>query len=56
MDPGTVTLGDNIAFQGLQFTVDGYTIAGGEGFELDPTGIALITTDAGVGAIDFRAD
>lgn len=49
--PGTVILGDNIAFQGLQFTVDGYTIAGGVGFELDPTGIALITTDAGVGAM-----
>ena len=48
---GTVTLGDNFAFQGIQFTIDGYTIVGAGGFTLVPTGTAVITTDGGVGAI-----
>ena len=46
--PGTVTLGDDIQFQGMQFTADGYTISGV--FALQPTGTAMITTDPGVTA------
>ena len=37
---GTVTLGDNISFSGLQFTTDGYVIAGAGGFKLSPVGTA----------------
>ena len=40
---GTVTLGDNIVFQGMQFTADGYTIAGAGAFELEPLGTAMIS-------------
>ncbi len=47
---GTVTLGDNIAFHGIQFTIDGYTIVGAGGFTLVPTGTAVISTDVGVSA------
>jgi fibronectin-binding autotransporter adhesin len=47
---GTVTLGDNIAFHGMQFTIDGYTIVGAGGFTLVPTGMAVISTDVGVSA------
>ena len=48
--PGTVTLGDNILFQGMQFTVAGYTVAGAGAFALQPTGTATISTDSGVTA------
>ncbi len=48
--PGTVTLGDNILFQGMQFTASGYTVAGAGAFALQPTGTAIITTDTGVTA------
>jgi fibronectin-binding autotransporter adhesin len=48
--PGTVTLGDNILFQGMQFTASGYTVAGAGAFVLQPTGTAIITTDPGVTA------
>jgi outer membrane autotransporter protein len=43
--PGTVTLGDNILFQGLRFNGDGYTVVGAGSFTLQPTGTAVITTD-----------
>jgi fibronectin-binding autotransporter adhesin len=49
-EPGTVTLGDNIAFNGMQFTSDGYTIVGAGGFTLVPTGTVVISTDPGVSA------
>ena len=47
---GTVTLGTDIAFQGLQFTISGYAIVGSGAFTLVPTGTALISTDSGVTA------
>ena len=46
---GTVRLGDDILFQGMDFTVDGYTIAGAGAFALHPVGTATITTESGVG-------
>jgi fibronectin-binding autotransporter adhesin len=48
--PGTVTLGDNILFQGMQFEVSGYTVVGAGGFTLSATGAAVITSDPGVSA------
>ena len=48
--PGAVTLGDDILFQGMQFTVSGYTLTGAGAFVLQPTGTAIITTDSGVAA------
>jgi hypothetical protein len=33
--PGTVTLGANIIFQGMEFSSDGYAVAGAGAFELD---------------------
>jgi fibronectin-binding autotransporter adhesin len=42
---GTVTLGDDIHFQGLRFNMDGYTIVGAGSFTLQPTGTADIATD-----------
>ena len=48
--PGTVTLGADILFQGIQFSIDGYTVAGAGTFALHPTGTATITTDSGVTA------
>ena len=48
--PGTVTLGDNILFQGMQFTANGYTLTGAGAFALQPTGTALITANPGVTA------
>ena len=49
--PGTVTLGSNIHFQGMQFSIDGYmVVAGAETFALHPTGTAIIITDTGVTA------
>ncbi len=48
--PGTVTLGGDILFQGMEFSTDGYTIVGAEAFALHPTGTAMITTDTGVTA------
>ena len=47
---GTVTLGEPVSFEGLQFTMDGYTIAGGGANVLRPTGVASIRTDADVTA------
>ncbi len=47
---GTVTLGADILFQGIQFSIDGYTVAGAGAFALHPTGTAMITTDSGVTA------
>ena len=47
---GTVTLGETIAYQGLQFSTDGYVLQGGE---LTPTGNAIIRTDNGVTATVF---
>ena len=47
---GTVTLGADILFQGMQFSIDGYTVAGAGAFALHPTGTAMITTDSGVTA------
>lgn len=49
---GTVTLGDNIAFEGIQFMTDGYVINAdsGNAFTLAPTGTAILRTDAGVTA------
>ena len=48
--PGTVTLGSDILYQGMVFSSDGYTVMGAGAFALHPTGIATITTDAGVTA------
>jgi fibronectin-binding autotransporter adhesin len=48
--PGTVTLGDNILFQGMEFTASGYTLAGSGAFVLQPTGMATIVADTGVTA------
>jgi autotransporter-associated beta strand protein len=48
--PGTVTLGDNIFFQGMQFTANGYTLAGAGAFVLQPMGTATIIADTGVAA------
>ena len=49
--PGTVMLGSNIHFQGMQFSIDGYmVVAGAETFALHPTGTAIIITDTGVTA------
>jgi fibronectin-binding autotransporter adhesin len=48
--PGTVTLGGDILFQAMQFSVDRYTIVGAEAFALHPTGTAMIITDTGVTA------
>jgi fibronectin-binding autotransporter adhesin len=47
---GTVTLGADILFQGIQFLIDGYTVAGAGAFALHPTGTATITADGGVTA------
>ena len=47
---GTVTLGADIAFQGMEFAIGGYTIVGG-GFTLNPTGAAEIATDSGIATI-----
>ena len=47
---GTVTLGADVLFQGIQFSIDGYTVAGAGTFALHPTGTAMITTDSGVTA------
>ena len=47
---GTVTLGSDILFQGMQFSTDGYTVAGAVAFALHPTGTAIITTDSNVTA------
>ncbi len=47
---GRVTLGSDILFQGMQFSTDGYTVAGAGAFALHPTGTAKITTDIGVTA------
>src|SRR6202790_5768952 len=49
-NPGTVTLGDNILFQGMDFTSDGYTIVGAGAFVLEALGTATISTDPGVSA------
>ena len=49
--PGTVTLGSDIVFQGMQFSSDGYTVVGAGAFALQPTGLAKIITDTGVTAI-----
>ena len=48
--PGTVTLGADILFQGMQFSSDGYTLVGAGAFALHPTGTAMITTDTDVTA------
>src|SRR6202030_1571461 len=48
--PGTVTLGDDILFQGMEFEVSGYTVMGAGGFTLSATGAAVITSDPGVSA------
>jgi outer membrane autotransporter protein len=48
--PGTVTLIDNIAFTALQFDTSGYVIDSAGAFAFAPTGIAPITTGAGVTA------
>jgi fibronectin-binding autotransporter adhesin len=48
--PGSVTLGADILFQGMQFTIDGYVVDATGAFALHPTGTAIITTDTGVGA------
>jgi outer membrane autotransporter protein len=50
--PGTVTLGADITYQGMTFSVDGYTVVGDVPgvFALHPTGMATITTDTGVTA------
>ena len=49
-EPGTVTLGADILFQGVRFSSDGYMIAGAGAFALHPTGMATITTDPDVTA------
>lgn len=52
--PRNVTLGSNITFEGIQFTVDGYTILpdAGDLFSLEAMGAApVIRTDAGLTAI-----
>ena len=46
--------GDNIAFQGLQFTIDGYTIAGSGSLALTRLVSATIATDPEIRAIDLR--
>jgi fibronectin-binding autotransporter adhesin len=48
--PGTVTLGDNILFQGMEFATTGYSVAGAGSFTLTATGAAVITSDPGVSA------
>ena len=47
---GTVTLGDDILFQGMDFTVNNYSVAGAGAFGLNPVGTAAITTETGVAA------
>lgn len=49
--PGVVTLLDNIAYTALQFASDGNVLAAANGFALTPTGIAPITTAAGITAL-----
>jgi fibronectin-binding autotransporter adhesin len=49
-NPGTVTLGANITFQGMQFGSDGYAVVGAGGFELIPVGMAIVSTDPGITA------
>jgi fibronectin-binding autotransporter adhesin len=46
--PGTVTLGGDILYQGMEFSSDGYTIVGADAFALHPTGTAMIITDTDV--------
>jgi outer membrane autotransporter protein len=48
--PGTVTVGADILFQGIEFSSDGYTLVGSGAFALHPTGTAMITTDTDVTA------
>jgi len=53
-NPGIITLGDNIVFQGLDFTSDEYEIRGtlgAGGFALEPDGVATVSADPGVSAI-----
>jgi autotransporter-associated beta strand protein len=47
---GTVTLGADILFQGMQFSTTGYVVTGAGALALHPTGTAIITTDTGVTA------
>jgi len=47
---GTVTVGDAISYQGLQFSTTGYTLTATGGGTLIPTGIAPVTVDAGLTA------
>ena len=49
-NPGTVTLGANITFQGMQFGSDLYAVVGAGGFELIPVGMAIVSTDPGITA------
>ena len=49
-NPGTVTLGADIFFQGMQFESDTYEVVGAGAFALHPTGMAVIATDPGVSA------
>ena len=49
-NPGTVTLGADIFYQGMQFSSDLYTVVGAGAFALHPTGLATIFTDPGVTA------
>ncbi len=47
---GTVSLGQDIAFVGLQFTTGGYLIDSPSGFVLNPSGIATVLVDPGLTA------
>lgn len=48
---GTVTLGDNISFNGMQFMTSGYAINGRGGSALIPVGNPVIRVDSGISAI-----
>jgi outer membrane autotransporter protein len=49
-NPGTVTLGADITFQGMRFGSDGYAVVGAGGFALMPVGMAIVSTDPGITA------
>jgi fibronectin-binding autotransporter adhesin len=47
---GTVTLGENVQFGGMQFTANGYLISSGAGLLLSPIGNGIIRVDTGITA------
>ncbi len=47
---GTVTLGENVQFGGMQFTTNGYQINSAAGQQLNPIGNGIIRVDPGITA------